>query len=95
MAMSKEEVKAAVVEVMKKASIDRDFRNMVLDDPAEALAEVSGGKKLPDGYKLSFVEGDPEADETLTLPKLQTDLSDEDLDQVSAAGVCPTLYIDW
>ncbi len=87
MAMSKEEAAKILNKVMERSSMEEDYRQLALEDPKKAIEEEAGGVELPEDYKISFLEGDPEADETFVLPPLKSELSDEDLDDV-AGGFC-------
>lgn len=73
-----------------RASLDRDFRARLLDDPHTAIREAFG-VELPASFRLKFVEKSGELDLLVVLPDLvETVLSSEALETVSggAPAVC-------
>lgn len=78
MSKQNEKAKRIITEVIKRASMDEAYRKLVLKDPKKAIKEVASELIIPESYTVKFVEPDPEADETIVLPPLQTEDSDED-----------------
>ncbi len=88
---TQQEVTAAVQKISEKAATDKDFRKLALDNPSEAIKNVTG-KEVPDGYSIKMIENDSGVDQTFVLPDFQTEeLSDDDLDKVAGgrgANLC-------
>ena len=59
--LSPEEMKKVLAAVFKRAQTDAEFRALCLENPAEAVFEVSG-KRLPEGSTLSFAEPEEKGD---------------------------------
>ena len=81
------EVNSAVREVIKRAVVDPDFRQLAVRDSKAAIAKVSN-KKLPEGMSIQFIDNYGKSVKTIALPdpiKAQ-ELTDEELEQV--AGGC-------
>jgi hypothetical protein len=82
------EVNSAIREVIKKAVVDHDFRQLAVRDSKAAIAKVSG-KKLPEGMSIHFVDNYQKSTKTIALPDPianASELTDEELEQV--AGGC-------
>lgn len=47
------EMPKALATLFKRAQTDADFRNLCLQNPGEAIYEITG-KRLPEGSTLSF-----------------------------------------
>ena len=87
MPWTQEEVEKAFVEVKKKALTDKNFRQLILQDPNKAIQQVTK-KEVPSGVKIKVIESDPAYHMTFVLPQMASqDLSDEELDKV-AGGLC-------
>lgn len=71
--------------ILRRATLDREFRAKLLASPSEAIHEAFGAV-VPESVRVRFIERDPSTDITLVLPDLENDgeLSDEELD--AAAG---------
>jgi len=79
------------VAALTPAVTDADARERFLADPKAVLA--AAGLDLPEWFTVSAREGDA-VELTITIPALRdpdTDLSDEQLEQVAAGGD-PTAY---
>ncbi len=79
-------------EVMRRASVDAEFRKQLIANPHEALYEVTGNQ-IPKSANIVFVEN--KADVTVVLPPYQdanAELSEEELEAV-AGGITPVLSI--
>jgi hypothetical protein len=82
-----DEAEQALVEVRKRALIDKPFRQLLVASPNQAIERVTG-KPVPPGCKIRVLEPDPNADLTFLLPRMVTEeLSPEDLERV-AGGSC-------
>jgi len=74
--------------VTHRASMDGPFRAQLLADPASAI-HAAFGVSLPEGFRIRFVEKDPELDALVVLPELHAadeELSDDDLEQVAGGS---------
>ena len=82
----------SLVRSFMKATYEADFRQLLLNNPDQAIAEVSG-KAVPEDFTIKFVESDEDADETFVIPPLQDqELEAEELDQVAGGGECDVRY---
>lgn len=87
MSWTQEEAEQAFVDARKKAMTDKEFRELVLSNPHEAIEQVTG-KAVPEQIKIKVIEADPAYHLTFLLPEMVSDeLSDEELESV-AGGVC-------
>jgi len=83
------ELNSAVREVMKRAVVDPDFRQLAVHDSRSALAKVNA-IGLPEGFEVRFVDNYNKPIKTVALPDPVAnaeDLTDEELEQV-AGGFC-------
>jgi len=83
------EINSAVREVMKRAVVDPDFRQLAVRDGKAALAKVSTAK-LPTSLEFQFVDNYSNPIKTIPLPdpvENADELMDEELEQV-AGGAC-------
>ena len=84
---TQEEVEKAFVDLKKKAMTDKNFRELILKNPNQAIAQVTK-KEVPAGVKIKVIESDPAYHMTFVLPQMvSADLSDDELDKV-AGGIC-------
>ncbi len=82
-----DEAEQALVEVRKRALIDKPFRELLVANANQAIEQVTG-KPVPPGYKIKVLEPDPTADFTFLLPRMASEeLSPEELERV-AGGLC-------
>ena len=84
---TQEEAHKATQEVIKRATTDKAFRTLALQNPAKALAQIDP-KPLPPGFKIQVVERGG-ADLTVVVPDLipnAGELSDAELEQVAGGG---------
>jgi hypothetical protein len=84
------EMNSMVREVIKRAVVDHDFRQLAVRDSEAAIAEVSG-KKLPQGISIQFVDNYKKRIKTIALPdpvENPQELTDEELEQVAGGGGC-------
>jgi hypothetical protein len=76
--------------VLARAASDRRFREHLMADPREAL-KGAFGVVVPEGYRIRFVERDPDVDALVVLPEFNGDnhtgeVSDEELEAVSGGA---------
>ncbi|HET7230275.1 MAG TPA: hypothetical protein VFJ16_09745 [Longimicrobium sp.] len=75
--------------VVHRAGLDRPFRKQLLAEPGHAI-HAAFGVRLPDGFRILFIEKDPSFDAVVLLPDLDDmdeALSDDDLELVAGGGV--------
>lgn len=58
---------AAIAEVIRRATVDRAFRDWLLQEPNSALAEVLG-RPVPSHIKIRCIEKEPDVDALIVLP---------------------------
>jgi hypothetical protein len=86
-----DEVQKVISEISKKSSVDSDFRKLTLENPAQAIKQITG-KDIPDGFKIKIIENEPDVDFTLILPDFQKEeLSESELSGVSGGRGNPQL----
>ncbi|MGM0607911.1 MAG: NHLP leader peptide family RiPP precursor [Candidatus Muiribacteriota bacterium] len=82
-----EEIQETINKVQSKAATDKGFRNKALNNPKEAVKELTG-KDIPEDFKIKIIENEAGVDQTFVLPDfVGEELSDEQLDDV-AGGRC-------
>src|ERR1700730_17327652 len=82
-----EEASHATAELIKRATTDKEFRDLALSDPAAAVAKIDP-RPLPAGFQVQVVAADG-ANMTVVLPDLipnAGELSDAELEQVAGGG---------
>ena len=91
MAWTQKKIEEVYKQVELKAAQDKDFRQLLLEDPNTAISQVSD-EKVPEGLKIKFIEKDPTYNATFVLPDLMSnEIDDDDLDKV--AGGLSTILI--
>lgn len=90
MAWTQQEINDCISACKRKAAADVQFRQKLLENPGEAIRELSG-KEIPAGFRIKVLESDPEYDATFVLPPpVSGNLSDKDLDNVTGGSfLCP------
>jgi hypothetical protein len=78
--------------ILERSASDREFRQDLLDRPDEAIRQ-GFGIRVPDGYRIKFVERDAAFDSMVVLPDLipqdgDAELSLDELEAV-AGGTDP------
>jgi len=71
--------------VVHRAGVDIPFRKQLLSEPGGAI-HAAFGIRLPDGFRILFIEKDPSFDAVVLLPDLadmDDALSDDDLEKVA------------
>jgi hypothetical protein len=75
--------------VLQRSTEDAAFRGRLLTDPRAAIFEAFG-VKIPEQFRVKFIEKGSEVDALVVLPEFRTDeLSDRDLENV-AGGAGPS-----
>jgi len=75
----------ALTDLYKRAATDKEFRQLCLSRPEEAVKQAAG-LALPEGFTIRFVDNEG-ADATFVLPDLQEDGSELlDLQLEAVAG---------
>lgn len=89
------ELNSAVREVIKRAVVDPDFRQLAVHDSKAALAKVSTAK-LPEGVGVQFVDNYNKPIKTLALPDPianADELTDQELEDVAGGCALTTFCI--
>lgn len=83
MSWNQEEIANVFKEIRKKVVVDKEFRDLFLNNPNEAIFKISG-KKVPEGFKIKVIENDPKYNMTFVLPEVISEkLSEQELANVS------------
>jgi len=82
MKWTEEIIKQTITGIKKKASEDQTFRKLCLDNPDEAIKQISG-MEVPEGVKINIIENDTDIDHTIALPPNKAELSEQELDNVA------------
>ena len=80
-------IRQEIEAILDRASLDADFRQLCLSDPAEAIRQATG-VELPEDFTVRFVDSQG-ADMTIVLRDMGADdeeLSDDDLDLAAGGG---------
>lgn len=86
--MNEQELSTATREVLKRAVIDPNFRQLALRDNKAAFAKVSD-KSVPSGFSIQFIDNYGKSTKTIVIPDPVShpeQLTEEELEQV-AGGV--------
>ena len=90
MSWTEEKINQTITDVKKRASEDETFRKLCLDNPDEAIKQISG-MEVPEGVKINIIENDTGVDHTIILPTNKAELSEQELDSV-AGGRRPHIH---
>lgn len=63
---------ALIAEVMRRAAVDWTFRERLLKEPNDALADVLG-RPVPSHIKIRCIEKEPDIDALIVLPHFVPD----------------------
>ncbi len=88
---TKEKINQFITDIKKKSSEDEAYRQLCLDNPHEAIKQVSD-MEVPEGVNINIIENKPGVAHTIILPPEQGALKDEELDQISG-GSDKCIYI--
>ncbi len=85
---TEEKINQIITDIKKRASEDEAYRQLCLDNPHEAIKQVSD-MEVPEGVKINIIENNPGIDHTIILPPEAGALKDEVLDQIAGgSGRC-------
>jgi len=82
MTWTEEKINQTITDVKKKASEDDSFRKLCLDNPHEAIKQISG-LEVPEDVKINIIENDMGVDHTIVLPSTIPELSSQELDNIA------------
>ncbi len=85
---TEEKINQVITDIKKKASEDEDFRKLCLNNPTEAIKQVSG-MEVPEGVKINIIENEPGFDHTIMLPPKQVAITDNELNQIAGGKTDP------
>ncbi len=79
--ISPEEREALLNAILDRATCDRGFRQLLLDEPKSAI-HCEFGIEIPPSFKIKFIEKDPDIHSLVVLPAFLGDgeLSEDDLE---------------
>ncbi len=77
---TEEKINQTIIEIRKRASEDEAYRQLCLDNPHEAIRNISG-IELPEGLKINIIENEPDVAHTIILPPEAGAFKDEVLYQ--------------
>ncbi len=77
-----------MIDIKKRASEDEAYRQLCLDNPHEAIKQISD-IEVPGGLKIHIIENEPGVDHTIILPPDSRALEDKELDQIAGGRSCP------
>jgi hypothetical protein len=86
----------ALEKILTRASADAEFRTGLLADPRRAIYDALG-VRIPQTFRVKFVEKDSDIDALIVLPDLQRpdgELSERDLDVVAGGADSVALASD-
>jgi len=85
---TEEKINQTITVVKKKASEDETFRKLCLDNPNEAIKQISG-MEIPEGVKINIIENDSGVNHTIILPPTAAELDKLELDNIAGGrSVC-------
>lgn len=88
----------ALEAVLRRSSVDVDFRRQLLTAPHRAIQEAYG-VNIPRSFRVKFIERDPNYDALIVLPELEEcpgqPASEEDLDCVAGGDGDPPPDPGW
>lgn len=92
-----EQANDAMSAVLARAETDVEFRQQLLDDPRRAIQEAFG-IRIPEQFRLRFIERAPDVDALVVLPDLRpasVELSDIELEQVVGGAHAQNAHLAW
>ncbi|HBW37162.1 hypothetical protein [Desulfosporosinus sp. BICA1-9] len=88
---TQDEVVDTLSEIMEKARVDLEFRQLCIEDPVKAVKAISG-KEIPEGKTIVFIENKG-THQTFILPNLIKDDLKEDKNPDELPWYCPEVRI--
>jgi len=82
MSWTEERINQTTAELKKRASGDEVYRQLCLDNPNEAIKQISD-MEVPEGVTINIIENDPGVDHTIILPPITAELSKSELDNIA------------
>jgi hypothetical protein len=79
---TEEKINQVITDIKKRASEDESFRKLCLDNPNEAIKQISG-MEVPEGIKINIIENEPGVDHTIILPSSTTEMSSQELEHIA------------
>lgn len=92
--------RAALDSVVARAATDRSFRDRLLAEPRAAIYDAFG-IRIPDDFRIRFIERHADVDALIVLPDFQipdrsaAELSDRDLEQVTGGAQAHNAHLAW
>lgn len=83
--------------VLARAEVDASFRRALLDDPRQAIYD-GFGIRIPEQFRIRFLERSADVDALIVLPDLQvpgSELSNDDLEQVNGGAPANNSHLAW
>lgn len=80
-------------EIVKKVMSNQDFRSEIMKDPKAAISKAFN-ITIPQNMKINIIEEDADI-VSLVIPKMSSELSDSELDNVSGGGCGINCYCSW
>ncbi|HET6763773.1 MAG TPA: NHLP leader peptide family RiPP precursor [Longimicrobiaceae bacterium] len=84
--------------ILERSANDREFRQDLISRPDEAIRSAFG-IRIPEGYRIKFVERDPSFDSMVVLPDLvatgDAELSLDELEAVAGGTDPVTPPYEW
>ena len=85
---TEEKISQVITDIKKKSSEDEAFRKLCLDNPNDAIKQISG-MEVPEGVKINIIENDLGVDHTIILPSNTAELNKLELDNIAGGRMCP------
>jgi hypothetical protein len=88
--------------VIARAETDTEFRAQLLSEPRVAI-HAAFGVRIPDDFRIRFIERDSNIDALIVLPDLRMshpaaaaeELSEQDLEQVTGGAHAHNAHLAW
>ncbi len=93
MSWTEEKINQTIIDIKKRASEDEAYRQLCLDNPHEAIKQISD-IEVPGGLKINIVENNPDVDHTIMLPSNIAKLGKMEFEDIQGGrcGVCPLYH---
>ncbi len=86
MSWTEEKINQTITDIKKRASEDEAYRKLCLDNPNEAIKQVSD-MEVPEGFKINIIENESGVDHTIILPPELGASKDFELYQVAGGRI--------